>query len=112
LSRGLTGDQGVLVPAANVKHLMLRQEVVDAVAEGEFHIYPIETIEQGIEVLTGVPAGEMDEDGSFPNGTINRLVVDRLDSMAETQRDFNRPPEQLASNGQEQVEEAGGMKTT
>ncbi|UCG25368.1 MAG: AAA family ATPase [Chloroflexota bacterium] len=112
LSRGLSGDQGVLVPAANVKHLMLRQDVVDAVAEGDFNIYPIETIEQGIEVLTGVPAGEMDDDGSFPNGTINRLVVDRLDSMAETQRAFNRPPEQPPGNGQELVEETGGMKTS
>jgi lon-related putative ATP-dependent protease len=106
-SRELTGDQGVLVPAANVKHLMLRQDVVEAVAEGNFHIYPIETIEQGIEILTGIPAGEMDEDGSFPEGTINRRIVDRLDSMAETQRDFNRPPELPAGDEQDQ-EEAGG----
>ncbi len=94
--RGLTGDQGVLVPQANVKHLMLRQDVVDTVADGKFHIYPIETVEQGIEVLTGIPAGEMDEDGVFPEGTINRLVIDRLETMAETQRAFNRPPKEKA----------------
>jgi lon-related putative ATP-dependent protease len=100
-SRGLTGDQGVLIPAANVKHLMLRQDVVDAVAEGKFQIYPIETIEQGIEVLTGIPAGEIDDEGVFPEGSINRLVVQRLEDMAETQRDFNRPPEKKAASGNE-----------
>jgi predicted ATP-dependent protease len=97
-SRGLTGDQGVLIPAANVKHLMLSQDVVGAVADGNFHIYPIKTVEQGIEVLTGKAAGEMDADGLYPEGTINRLVVDRLEAMAETQRAFNRPPEETAGH--------------
>ncbi len=100
-SRGLAGDQGVLIPAANVKHLMLRQDVVGAVADGKFHIYPIETVEQGIEVLTGKPAGEMDDEGAFPEGSINRLVVQRLEEMAETQRAFNRPAEKAADSGEE-----------
>ena len=89
-ARGLTGDQGVLIPVANVKNLMLRQDVVDAVADGKFHIYPIETIEQGIEVLTGIRAGEMDEDGHYPEGTINQLVTEKLAAMAEGRREFFR----------------------
>lgn len=92
--RGLTGDQGVLIPKANVKNLMLRQDVIDAVSDKMFHIYPIETIEQGIEVLTGIPAGEMDEEGSFPEDSINHRVIARLEEMAETQREFSHPPEE------------------
>ncbi|NLG64735.1 MAG: AAA family ATPase [Actinobacteria bacterium] len=82
-ARGLTGDQGVLIPKANVKHLMLRQDVVEAVAAGRFVIYPIGTIDEGIEVLTGVPAGEPDAEGRYPEGTVNRMVADRLAEMAE-----------------------------
>jgi len=107
-SRGLTGDQGVLIPAANVKHLMLRQDVVEAVRDGKFHIYPIETIEQGIEVLTARAAGEMSAEGLYPEGTINRLVVDRLEAMAEMQRAFNRPPKE--STNQEQDDEVTSKK--
>ena len=70
-ARGLTGRQGVLIPAANVKHLMLRRDVVEAAAEGKFHVYPVETIDQGIELLTGVAAGSPDPEGNFPAGTVN-----------------------------------------
>ncbi|MCB8928450.1 MAG: AAA family ATPase [Ardenticatenaceae bacterium] len=87
-ARGLTGEQGVLIPAANVKNLMLRHDVVEAVAEGQFNIYPVETIDEGIELLTGMSAGKMDEDGRYPPETINRRVADYLDSLAETQRSF------------------------
>jgi hypothetical protein len=59
-----------------------------------FNIYPIETIEQGIEVLTGIPAGEMDEEGSYPEDSINHRVIARLEEMAETQREFSNPPEE------------------
>mgnify|MGYP000709899795 CR=1 FL=1 len=76
--RGLTGDQGVLIPAPNAKHLMLRQDVVDACREGRFHIYPVATIDEGIALLTGVPAGEPDGRGEYPLGTINRRVAARL----------------------------------
>lgn len=93
-ARGLTGDQGVLIPAANVKNLMLRQDVVEAVDAGKFHIYPIETIDQGIELLTGIPAGEADEEGNYPEDTINYLVAQRLTELAEKQRDFAKPKEE------------------
>ncbi len=81
--RGLTGEQGVLIPIANVKHLMLRQDVVDAAAAGDFNIYPITTIEEGIELLTDIPAGELREDGTYPEGSINALVAQRLTAFAE-----------------------------
>jgi lon-related putative ATP-dependent protease len=82
-ARGLTGKQGVLIPASNVKHLMLRQDVVEAAAAGKFHIYPIETVDEGIEILTGIPAGERDETGNFPEGSINQRVEARLIALAE-----------------------------
>ncbi len=83
----LTGDQGVMIPVQNVKHLMLRSDVVDAVAAGRFHIYAIEKIDQGIEILTGRPAGER-LNGSYPEGTINHRVEQRLRQFAEGLRKF------------------------
>jgi predicted ATP-dependent protease len=88
-ARGLTGQQGVLIPAANVKHLMLRQDVVDAVAAGQFQVYPVEFIDQGIEILTGVPAGERDEEGNYAEGTVNHLVEKRLAQLAEKRAEFS-----------------------
>ena len=85
-ARGLTGEQGVLIPASNVRHLMLREDVVEACRKGEFAVYNVTTIDQGMEILTGVPAGEPDKDGVYPEGTINRLVADCLDAFAETAR--------------------------
>ena len=76
---------GVLIPASNVKSLMLRQDVVEAVSRGQFHIYPVETIDQGIELLTGIEAGERNEDGDYPHGTVNHLVQRRLHEMAKKQ---------------------------
>jgi len=87
-AKGLTGAQGVLIPAANVKHLMLRRDVIDTVAAGQFHIYPVETIDQGIEILTGRPAGERDERGHFPEGSLNHRVEARLIALSETWRAF------------------------
>jgi lon-related putative ATP-dependent protease len=92
-ARGLTGEQGVLIPAANVKHLMLRRDVVAAAAAGRFHIYPVETIDQGIELLTGIPAGVRSDDGTYPEGTINRLVEDRLAQLSEKRKEFDQPSE-------------------
>jgi lon-related putative ATP-dependent protease len=77
-ARGLTGKQGVLVPAANVSHLMLRQDVVDAIAEARFHLWSIDSIDQGIELLTGMPAGDRRDDGTFPDGTVHARVLERL----------------------------------
>lgn len=82
-ARGLTGDQGVLIPQANVKHLMLRQDVLDAVAAKQFFIYPIGTIDEGIEVLTGIAAGKPNAKGEYPEGTVNRMVADRLAEFAK-----------------------------
>lgn len=88
--RGLTGEQGVLIPAANVKHLMLRKDVVESVEGGEFHIYPVYHIDEGIQILTGIPAGERREDGSFPEGTINWMVQKRLEEMAKKLTEFRK----------------------
>jgi lon-related putative ATP-dependent protease len=86
--RGLTGEQGVLIPAGNVQHLMLRRDVVDAVRTGKFHIYPVRRIDEGIELLTGVAAGERQADRRFPEGSVNRRVEDRLISLAEQRRRY------------------------
>ncbi len=80
--RGLDDSHGVIIPKRNIKHLMLRQDVVDAVKEGRFSIYPIEKMEEGLEILTGMPAGELKEDGTYPDGTINYLVVKRLEEIS------------------------------
>jgi lon-related putative ATP-dependent protease len=85
-ARGLTGEQGVLIPAANVKHLMLRHDVVEAVEQGRFAVYAVTTIDQGIELLTGVTAGERDESGQFPADSINGRVEKRLIGFFERQR--------------------------
>jgi predicted ATP-dependent protease len=87
-ARGLNGEQGVLVPSSNVQHLMLREDVVEAVKNGQFAIYGVSTIDDGIEILTGVQAGERGADGRFPAGTVNRLVEDKLMSFAERGRSF------------------------
>ena len=88
--RGLTGDQGVLIPTANEKHLMLRKDVVKSVEAGEFHIFPVSHIDEGIQILTGIPAGRQRDDGSFPEGTINWMVKQRLESMAKKLSDFGK----------------------
>jgi lon-related putative ATP-dependent protease len=82
-ARGLTGDQGVAIPPTNVAHLMLSDDVVAAVEAGQFHVWAPLTIDEGIELLTGVPAGQRDADGAYPAGTVHRLVEDRLDGYAE-----------------------------
>jgi len=86
--RGLNGQQGVLIPAGNVQHLMLRRDVVDAVRTQKFQIFPVRRIDEGIELLTGVAAGERQGDGRFPEGSVNRRVEDRLISLAEQRRRF------------------------
>jgi predicted ATP-dependent protease len=99
---GLTGDQGVLVPASNVKHLMLRADVVEAAEKGLFHVWPVETVDEAVELLTGVPAGEKDAEGRYPEGTVNRRVDDRLATFAEKARSFGRTAQ--ASNGAKATE--------
>lgn len=95
--KGLTGSQGVVIPAGNVRHLMLRDDVVAAVAEGKFHVYQVETVDDGLELLTGRPAGERGPDGVFPEGTVHRAVVDRLAAWAETLKELGPGREQAGS---------------
>jgi lon-related putative ATP-dependent protease len=90
-AKGLTGEQGALIPASNVQNLMLKEEILAAAKEGKFNIYPVSTIDEGIEVLTGVPAGERNEDGTYPEGTVNYLVDKRLREMAERVKEFQVP---------------------
>ncbi|MGD2176944.1 MAG: ATP-binding protein [Anaerolineae bacterium] len=97
VAKGLTGDQGVLIPAANVEHLMLREDVLEAVEQGEFSVYSVKNVDEGIELLTGVPAGERDQEGAFPLGTINQRVEARLIELAQKQRDFAEGPEEESS---------------
>ena len=92
-ARGLDGQQGVLVPRANVQHLMLREDVIDAVKEGKFAIHAVDTIDQGIEILTGIKAGTRGDDGHFETGTVNRRVEEKLREFAERGRSFARRSE-------------------
>jgi predicted ATP-dependent protease len=94
-ARGLTGEQGVLIPASNVKHLMLRSDVVEAVGAGSFHVYPVETVDQGMSLLTGLPAGEKDDDGTFPEGSFNHKITQRLNEMAHRRQDTRAAEEQV-----------------
>jgi lon-related putative ATP-dependent protease len=87
---GFTRRQGVIIPASNVKHLMLRQDVVAAASEQRFRIFPIETVDQGLALLTGVPAGEPGEDGNYPAGTINHRIAARLDAFAAKAAELTR----------------------
>jgi predicted ATP-dependent protease len=93
--RGLTGEQGVIIPQANVKHLMLRQDVVDAAARNEFHIYAITTADEGIALMSGVDAGERNAAGEYPDGSINQRVEARLLAMAEAAHRHERKHEEL-----------------
>jgi lon-related putative ATP-dependent protease len=89
-ARGLNEEQGVLIPKSNVQHLMLREDVVEAVRHGQFAVYPVETVDEAIEIFTGVKAGERGTEGRFPGGTVNRLVEDKLKSFAERARSFSK----------------------
>ncbi|MGZ4250490.1 MAG: Lon protease family protein [Solirubrobacteraceae bacterium] len=91
--KGLTGTQGVVIPDANTRHLMVSDEVVDSVAKGRFHIYSVRDIDQGLELLTGVPAGKRGDDGRFPDGTVHALVEERLERWARLDEQHTTPPE-------------------
>ncbi len=101
-AKGLTGDQGVIIPHQNVKNLMLRREVVEAIREGKFHIYAVETVDEALELLTGMPAGERDASGQFPEGTVNHLVDKRLRELAREARKAGE------EEGEGEEEEDGG----
>jgi lon-related putative ATP-dependent protease len=82
-NRGLTGDQGVIIPSLNIKNLMLKKDVVEAVKEGMFHIYAVKTVNEALEILTGMPAGDRQSDGTWPQDSINFLVDKRLKEMSK-----------------------------
>jgi predicted ATP-dependent protease len=82
-ARGLTGEQGVVIPKSNVRHLMLRQDVVESVRAGRFHVYAIDTIDEGIEILTGIPAGDRGPPGGFAAGSVNQKTEARLSDFTQ-----------------------------
>ncbi len=88
-ARGLSGDQGVIIPRANVVHLMLRRDVIDAVEAGQFHIYSVATVDQALELLTGYQAGTADREGNYPADSLNGLVLTRVRGLNELQKKFS-----------------------
>jgi len=92
--RGLDGSHGVIIPRRNVRHLMIKKDVVDAVKDGKFTIYPIDKVEEGLEILTGMPAGELREDGTYPEVTVNYLVVKRLTEISEALKEKKEKEEE------------------
>jgi len=88
---GLTGEQGVIIPKRNLINLMLKKEVVDSVVDGMFHIYAIDNVEEGIEILTGIPAGQLQPDGRYPEGTFNHLVTKNLEALSEATEEKKEP---------------------
>jgi ATP-dependent Lon protease len=101
---GLTGKQGVMIPESNVKDLMLRKDVVEAVEKGKFHIFSVKTIDEGIELLTGKKAGEKKADGTYPRGSINYLVDQKLKALAEGLKRFGD------EDKKEEKKKGGGRK--
>ena len=87
--RGLTGEQGIIMPHQNIKNLNLSDEVIAAVKDGMFHIYPVKTIDEGIEILTGVPAGKKNKNNAYPAGTVNYLVNEKLKKYAEAAEEYD-----------------------
>lgn len=96
--RGLTGDEGVIIPERNRDDLMLGKDIVDAVRRGKFHIYAVKTVEEGLEILTGIPCGKRLKSGKYRKGTLNRLVADRLVAFAEGLKEFPADDEKKASD--------------
>ena len=111
-ARGLTGEQGVLIPRANIPHLVLRADVVHAIFAGEFHLYAVDSVEQGIEILTGLPAGQRDKAGRFQAGSVFGRVERRLIELAERLREAESPGGHDAHDGIDDVSgadlESGG----
>ena len=107
--RGLTGDQGVMIPKQNASNLMLEDDVIEAVRAGKFHIYTVSHVDEGIEILTGTAAGAPDEEGMFPEGSVHDRVDQRLQDLAEGLREFGRPagPADGEEDGERHEKEKG-----
>ncbi len=106
--KGLTGEQGVIVPDSNRRNLMLEKEVRDAVAAGKFHIYPVKTVDEALHILTGTPAGKPGRDGSFPEGTLGRAVVNKLGKFLESLK----KPKSAAGEAEEKKRKKGTKKAS
>jgi len=100
-AKGLTGTQGVIIPHQNIQNLMLRNDVIDAVKQGQFHIYPVKNIDEGIEILTGVKAGKRKADGEFEEGTVNYQVDEELKRLATSWKTFTGPTEKEKESKEE-----------
>jgi lon-related putative ATP-dependent protease len=92
-ARGLNGEQGVIIPISNVKHLMLRPDVVEAVQQGKFHVWPVETVDQGLEILTDMAAGQRDKEGNYPADSVNGRILAKLAELAEKRAQFGKQVE-------------------
>jgi len=106
-TKGLTGSQGVIVPRRNLQNLVLRKDVIEAVAEGKFHLYGVNRVEEGMSLLAGMPMGERQSDGSYPEGTVNARVLEGLDRLAEAWKQFGgetQPPQKPREEGDEAPE--------
>jgi predicted ATP-dependent protease len=88
--QGLTGNQGVIIPASNIRHLMLRQDVVDAIAAGRFAVYAVKTVDEGMALLAGMPAGVLDAEGNYPPGTANGAIAGRLEQLTKRAIELSR----------------------
>ncbi len=108
--RGLDGSHGVIIPKRNVKNLMLKKDVVDAVGEGKFSIYPIEMVDEGLEILTGKEAGELKEDGTYSEGTINYLVMNRLTEISEALKESKKDEKEEEEKKKKDTENAEKQK--
>jgi predicted ATP-dependent protease len=96
-ARGLTGEQGVLIPAANLQHLMLRADVVEAAAAGRFHVFTVDSVDRALELMTGMPAGERDASGRYPPASVSGRVEARLIALADRLREFGRAPQETTA---------------
>ena len=88
--KGLSGDQGVVIPKSNINNLVLKEEIVQAIKAGTFQVYAVETLNQGLEILTGMPAGEPDENGGYQNGTINYAITKKLERFSDKAQELAR----------------------
>jgi predicted ATP-dependent protease len=107
---GLTGDQGVIIPESNVRDLMLRKDVIQAVKKKTFHVWAVKTIDQGIEILTGLPAGDRDQTGHYPEGTINAKVDRKLLDLAEKMLRFGKDDDPKKAKKHVEKAESGDSK--
>ena len=108
--RGLDGSHGVIIPKRNIKHLMLKQEVVNAVKDGKFSIYAIDRVEEGLEILTGMPVGELKEDGTYPEGTVNCLIVKRFEEISKALEKKRGKDKEKDEDKQEKMDGENGDK--